>query len=189
MTSNTTTRKSKSAHPGTVWKKDIEAKGLSRLQVAKAMGVAPMSLHRVCEGEGIPTAEMTVRYARATGQEEATVWEAVQAYALQVALSKVPALDVAVPKEKAPAKEKATPAKSTAKSTAKKATPAKSTPAKEKAPAKSRAKSPAKSTPAKSTPARGRGKTGNPKEDQAQGQDTPTTKEGTLRAIQGILEG
>lgn len=157
-----TKKAASSVHPGTVWKKQIEDKGLTRLAVAKAMGVAPMSLHRVCEAEGIPSAEMTVRYARATGQEESTVWAEVAQYALQTAMEKVPALDEVQPKEKAPAKA--------------------TTPAKEKAPAKAKAD---KATPAKETPAKATTKkTGNPQEDRTPTPRKPRTRKASLPVVE-----
>lgn len=74
-------------HPGTKWAEVLAAKGLSQTQAAKAMGVAPMTLNRLINGQGVPTAKVCVLFARATDQDVHTVWTEVANYELELAVA------------------------------------------------------------------------------------------------------
>jgi plasmid maintenance system antidote protein VapI len=85
------TRKSKTptpAHPGKTWVVLLEEKGLSQSEAARQMGVAPMTLNRLINGHGIPTAKVCVAFARVLGQDVTKVWNEVAAYELALALTK-----------------------------------------------------------------------------------------------------
>lgn len=80
-------------HPGRTWMSLVEKAGQTRMAVAKAMGVAPMTLHRLIAGQGVPTAAMTVRFAATVTDlgypvDVQALWAEVAAYELKVALAK-----------------------------------------------------------------------------------------------------
>lgn len=75
------------AHPGTAWLALLDAAGLSQTKAAQEMGVAPMTLNRLCNGHGIPTAKVTVLFAKAVGADVHEVWQAVCDYELAQALA------------------------------------------------------------------------------------------------------
>lgn len=74
-------------HPGKSWAKTLADKGLSQTQAAKAMGVAPMTLNRLINGQGVPTAKVCVLFARATEQDVHAVWTEVANYELELAVA------------------------------------------------------------------------------------------------------
>lgn len=74
-------------HPGSHWLAVLEEANLSQTQAAKVMGVAPMTLNRLVNGQGIPTAKVTVAFAQATGQDVQAMWSEVAAYELAVVLA------------------------------------------------------------------------------------------------------
>lgn len=73
-------------HPGTLWRALLDQQGMTRMACAKEMGVAPMTLHRYMEGQGIPTAKVTVAFARVTKQNVKKVWAQVCDYELALVL-------------------------------------------------------------------------------------------------------
>jgi len=73
-------------HPGHTWLRLMVQKGTSQTQTANAMGVAPMTLNRLVNGHGIPTAKVTVAFARAVDADVEQVWAEVAAYELRLAL-------------------------------------------------------------------------------------------------------
>lgn len=78
--------KSGVSHPGPLWKALLEEKGMTRMACAKEMGVAPMTLHRYLEGNGIPTARVTVEFARVSGLNVKKAWAQVCDYELALVL-------------------------------------------------------------------------------------------------------
>lgn len=75
-------------HPGAVWYGLIQASEYSPRQTAERMGVAPMTLNRIFNGKGLPTAKVTVAFAQALGLDAAQVWQGVCDYELAAALAK-----------------------------------------------------------------------------------------------------
>lgn len=73
-------------HPGKSWLALMRAAGLSQAATAERMGVAAMTLSRLVNGHGIPTANITVAFARAVGADTEAVWSDVCTYELAVAL-------------------------------------------------------------------------------------------------------
>lgn len=73
-------------HPGEVLTKDfIEAKGISRYRVAKAMGVPQRRVDEICAGDRAISADTALRLERVFGME-AQVWLNLQArYDLETA--------------------------------------------------------------------------------------------------------
>lgn len=74
-------------HPGAVFLALMEKAGTSQTKTANAMGVAPMTLNRLCNGHGIPTAKVTVAFAKAVNADPREVWAAVAEYELALALA------------------------------------------------------------------------------------------------------
>lgn len=74
-------------HPGAVFLALMEKAGTSQTKTATTMGVAPMTLNRLCNGHGIPTAKVTVAFAKAVGADPREVWAAVAEYELALALA------------------------------------------------------------------------------------------------------
>ena len=72
-------------HPAATWLALLDAAGLSQTKAAAEMGVAPMTLNRLCNGHGLPTAKVTVAFARVVGKPAAEVWRGVCDYELAVA--------------------------------------------------------------------------------------------------------
>lgn len=72
-------------HPGHTWLKHLTDAGLSQTQAATAMEVAPMTLNRLINGKGIPTANVTIRFAGAVNQPVKVLWDEVAAWELKVA--------------------------------------------------------------------------------------------------------
>lgn len=72
-------------HPAATWLALLDAAGLSQTKAAVEMGVAPMTLNRLCNGHGLPTAKVTVAFARVVGKPAADVWRGVCDYELAVA--------------------------------------------------------------------------------------------------------
>lgn len=77
-------------HPGHTWLALMIKANLSQQQTADGMGVAGMTLNRLINGHGIPTAKVTVRFARAVGADVQKVWGEVAAYELAEALASTP---------------------------------------------------------------------------------------------------
>jgi len=73
-------------HPGVHWGAAIERAALTQAEVARRMGVAPMTLSRLVNGHGIPTARVAVAYARAMKVSVAKTWQQVCDYELALAL-------------------------------------------------------------------------------------------------------
>lgn len=73
-------------HPGVMWLEAIQKKGLSQAQVALRMGVATMTLNRLINGHGIPTARITLAYARAMHANVTRTWQQVCDFELALAL-------------------------------------------------------------------------------------------------------
>lgn len=73
-------------HPAKTMLALLDEAGLSQTKAATAMGVAPMTLNRLCNGHGLPTARVAVAFAKAVGKPAADVWQGVCAYELAVAL-------------------------------------------------------------------------------------------------------
>lgn len=61
-------------HPGHTWAKELNAAQMSQTAAAKAMGVAPMSLNRLVNGKGIPTAAMTLKFAHVLDADVDALW-------------------------------------------------------------------------------------------------------------------
>lgn len=82
------TMKTKSGvqHPGALWVKLLEEKELSQTKTAQTMGVAPMTLNRLINGHGIPTAKVTIAFARATDSDVKELWQQVADFELALAL-------------------------------------------------------------------------------------------------------
>lgn len=74
-------------HPGRVWLRRMRDAGLSQSETARRMGVAPVTLNRLVRGRGVPTARMTVAFARAVGLDERETWQQVCDYELALALA------------------------------------------------------------------------------------------------------
>jgi plasmid maintenance system antidote protein VapI len=74
-------------HPGAVFLALMEKAGTSQTKTANAMGVAPMTLNRLCNGHGLPTAKVTVAFAKAVDADPREVWSAVCEYELALALA------------------------------------------------------------------------------------------------------
>lgn len=78
-------------HPGHTWFNLVEKAGTTRMAVARTMGVAPMTLHRLVAGDAVPTARMTVLFAKAINDlggkaDVQALWAEVAAYELAQAL-------------------------------------------------------------------------------------------------------
>lgn len=73
-------------HPAKVMLDLLAKAGLSQTKAATEMGVAPMTLNRLCNGHGLPTARVTVAFARAVGASPEQVWRGVCDYELAVTL-------------------------------------------------------------------------------------------------------
>lgn len=73
-------------HPGKAWLRMIDECGLSQSEVARRMGVAPVTLNRLVNGRGIPTAKVTVAFARALDVDVRELWDAVSEYELRLAI-------------------------------------------------------------------------------------------------------
>lgn len=73
-------------HPGVLWLEAMQKKGTSQAQVAAKMGVATMTLNRLVNGHGIPTARITLAYARAMNASVARTWQQVCDFELALAL-------------------------------------------------------------------------------------------------------
>lgn len=86
-TRKTPTKTTVPTHPGKTWVVLLEEKGLSQSEAARQMGVAPMTLNRLINGHGIPTAKVCVAFARVIGQDVTKVWNEVAAYELALALT------------------------------------------------------------------------------------------------------
>jgi plasmid maintenance system antidote protein VapI len=69
-------------HPGHTWLAILGETGLSQTQAATAMQVAPMTLNRLINGKGIPTANVTIRFAMATKKPVKPLWDEVAAWEL-----------------------------------------------------------------------------------------------------------
>lgn len=82
----TTGRKLAPVHPGAVLAKDfIEAHGITRYRVAKAMGVPQRRVDEICAGNRAMSADTALRLERVFGME-AQVWMNLQArYDLETA--------------------------------------------------------------------------------------------------------
>jgi antitoxin HigA-1 len=65
------------SHPGSLIKSDIDALGLSVVEVAKALGISRQQLHSVIAGRAGVTPEMAVRLEKALGST-ADTWLRVQ---------------------------------------------------------------------------------------------------------------
>jgi plasmid maintenance system antidote protein VapI len=78
--------KSGVSHPGPLWLEAMGKVGLSQTAAATEMGVAPMTLNRLINGHGIPTAKVTVAFARVTKQQPKKVWAQVCDFELALAL-------------------------------------------------------------------------------------------------------
>lgn len=78
--------KSGVSHPGPLWLKAMHDKGLSQTACATEMGVAPMTLNRLINGHGIPTARVTLAFARVTKQQPKKVWAQVCDFELALAM-------------------------------------------------------------------------------------------------------
>jgi len=74
-------------HPGLAWRGQMFALGMTQADTAKAMGIAPMTLNRLFNGHGVPTAKVTVAFAKATGLDATELWQEVANYELALALS------------------------------------------------------------------------------------------------------
>jgi plasmid maintenance system antidote protein VapI len=72
-------------HPGTYWLAAMEKANLSQTATANAMGVAPMTLNRLINGHGIPTAKVTILFAEATGSDVKELWTQVSDWELALA--------------------------------------------------------------------------------------------------------
>lgn len=75
-------------HPGVAWREALEAKGLTQRATAKRMGVSGTTLNRIFAGHGIPTARVTVAFAKAIGTDCDPLWRAVSDYELALALTR-----------------------------------------------------------------------------------------------------
>lgn len=73
-------------HPGPLWLKAMTDAGLSQTACANEMGVAPMTLNRLVNGHGIPTARVTVAFAKATKANVKKVWQQVADFELALVL-------------------------------------------------------------------------------------------------------
>jgi addiction module HigA family antidote len=65
------------SHPGSLIKSDIDALGLSVVEVAKALGISRQQLHSVIAGRAGVTPEMAVRLEKALGST-ADTWLRMQ---------------------------------------------------------------------------------------------------------------
>lgn len=72
-------------HPGHTWLRLLTEAGYSQISCATAMEVAPMTLGRIINGKGIPTANVTIRFATAVKQPVKVLWDEVAAWELKVA--------------------------------------------------------------------------------------------------------
>jgi plasmid maintenance system antidote protein VapI len=72
-------------HPAAGWLDILADKGMSGAAAARDMGIAPMTLNRLLNGHGIPTANICVRFARVAGLDVQQVWGEVAAYELALA--------------------------------------------------------------------------------------------------------
>lgn len=75
------------AHPGEAWLEILTEAGLSQTEAATLMGIAPMTLNRLINGKGIPTAKVTVLFAHVTSADVREIWQAVCDYELALALA------------------------------------------------------------------------------------------------------
>src|SRR4051812_937208 len=80
-------------HPGHTWLAILVKAGKSQTGIAPEMGVAPMSLNRIINGHGVPTASMTIKFAEATGADVDALWAEVGAYVLAQAKAAVAAAE------------------------------------------------------------------------------------------------
>lgn len=78
--------KSGVSHPGPLWLEAMHKVGLSQTAAATEMGIAPMTLNRLINGHGIPTARVTLAFARVTKQQPKKVWAQVCDYELALAM-------------------------------------------------------------------------------------------------------
>lgn len=74
-------------HPGRHWLLVLDKAGMSQSEAARQMGISPMTLNRLVNGQGIPTARVTVEFARVAGQDVNELWQQVSDYELAVALA------------------------------------------------------------------------------------------------------
>lgn len=73
-------------HPAGDWLSILADKGMSGAAAARQMGIAPMTLNRLLNGHGIPTANICVRFARVADLDVEQVWGKVAAYELALAM-------------------------------------------------------------------------------------------------------
>lgn len=85
-------------HPAHLLAAALDTAGLSQTGAAKAMGVAPMTLNRLVNGKGLPTAAMVLKFAAATSTDADALWHQVCTWEL------VQARAAAKPTRKAAAK-------------------------------------------------------------------------------------
>jgi len=76
-------------HPGHTWHKLLKHSGTSQSAAARHMGVALMSLNRLVNGRGIPTAHMTVLFAEAVNAELEPLWAEVCQWELKEAKEQI----------------------------------------------------------------------------------------------------
>lgn len=74
-------------HPGVQWVAILTEANLSQSEAARQMGVAPMTLNRLINGHGIPTANVTLAFARVTKQDPRALWTVVAEYELALAVA------------------------------------------------------------------------------------------------------
>lgn len=74
-------------HPADHWVKVMADKGLSIAETARAMDVRFGSLHRVVKGGALPTANLTLRFSRATGSTAKVLWQEVADFELAEAVA------------------------------------------------------------------------------------------------------
>lgn len=75
------------AHPGLRWQSMMDAKGWLHMEAATRMGVAPMTVGRIARCQGVPTASLTVKFAKALDADARTLWADVAAFELAAALA------------------------------------------------------------------------------------------------------
>lgn len=75
-------------HPGTAWAEIIDATSVTVGYVAAQLEISRPYLSNILHGRGLPTAELTVRFARWAGIEPRFMWQLVANYRLDLALGK-----------------------------------------------------------------------------------------------------
>lgn len=75
-------------HPGIHWAEAIADSGRTQRDVAADMGISEKHMSQICRGRALPSADLTVAFARVTGVPLQMFWNLACNYRLALALEK-----------------------------------------------------------------------------------------------------